>query len=105
MWKMKAHGLALAHRAFVGFLALWASLLEAFFNVGFFGPSPHGPGPNPVGWAKLTPLSTTKIVKNPINYERSKHIDMHFHFIREQVKEVFLQKIVSFTEDKYEEPS
>jgi len=24
--------------------------------VGFFGPSPHGSGPNPVGWAKLTPL-------------------------------------------------
>jgi len=27
-----------------------------FFNVGFFGPSPYGSGPNPVGWAKLTPL-------------------------------------------------
>jgi len=43
---MKVHGLALAHRAFVGFLALWASLLGLFFNVGFFGPNPHGPGPN-----------------------------------------------------------
>jgi len=28
---MKAHGLALIHRAFVGFLALWTSLLGAFF--------------------------------------------------------------------------
>ena len=49
MLKMKAHGLALTHRAFVGFLALLASLMGAFFNVGSFGPSPHGSGPSPVG--------------------------------------------------------
>jgi len=54
--KMKAHGLALTHNAFVGFLALWASLMGAFFHVGFFGPSPHRPGPSYVSWAKLTPL-------------------------------------------------
>jgi len=36
MWKMKAHGLALAHRAFVGFLALWAFLLGAFFSMWAF---------------------------------------------------------------------
>jgi len=53
---MKAHGLALAHRAFVGFWACGLLFWGLFFNVGFIGPSPHGPGPNPVGWAKLTPL-------------------------------------------------
>ena len=36
MWKMKVHGLALVHMAFVGFLALWASLMWAFFQCGFF---------------------------------------------------------------------
>jgi len=41
---MKAHGLTLTHRAFVGFLVLWASLMRAFFSVGFFDPSPHGSG-------------------------------------------------------------
>jgi len=60
MLKMKAHGLALTHRAFVGFLTLWAFLMGAFFNVGFFGPSPHGSGPSPVGWAKLTPLGPAR---------------------------------------------
>jgi len=27
-----------------------------FFNVGFFGPSPHELGPRSVGWTILTPL-------------------------------------------------
>jgi len=36
MWKMKAHALALAHKDFVGFLALWASLMGAFFQYGLF---------------------------------------------------------------------
>jgi len=31
--------------------------------VGFFGPSPHGPGPNSVGLAKLTPLDMGESVK------------------------------------------
>jgi len=52
----ESHGLAQAHRAFVKFLALWTSLMGLFFNVGFLGPRPHGPGPSLVGWAKLTPL-------------------------------------------------
>jgi len=30
-----------------------------FFVGGFFSPSPHGPGPNIVGWVKLTPLTWT----------------------------------------------
>jgi len=38
MLKMKAHELALTHRAFVGFLALWASLMGAFFQCGLFWP-------------------------------------------------------------------
>jgi len=57
MLKMKAHGLALTHMDFVRFLTLWASLMGVFFIVGFFGPSPHGSRPSPVGWAKLTPLT------------------------------------------------
>jgi len=57
---MKAHGLALAHRAFVGFWPCGLLCWGLFFNVSFFGPGPHGPGSNPVGWAKLTPLVTTE---------------------------------------------
>ena len=38
----------------VGFLIGW------FFGyVGFFGPSPHGIGPSPVSWTKLTTLVDT----------------------------------------------
>ena len=35
MLKMKAHGLVLTHRAFVGFLALWTSLM-GFFSMWAF---------------------------------------------------------------------
>ncbi|XP_061364382.1 secreted RxLR effector protein 161-like [Gastrolobium bilobum] len=31
--------------------------------------------------------SAIELAKNPINHERSKHIDVRFHFIRDQVKE------------------
>ena len=31
--------------------------------------------------------SAIELVKNPMNHERSKHIDVRFHFIREHVKE------------------
>jgi len=31
--------------------------------------------------------SSIELTKNPINHRRSKHIDVRFHFIREQVRE------------------
>jgi len=31
-----------------------------YFNMRFFGPSPHGPRPSPVDWAKLTPLKRSR---------------------------------------------
>jgi len=34
---MKAHGLALAHRTFIGFFALWASLMGAFLALTHMG--------------------------------------------------------------------
>ena len=31
--------------------------------------------------------SVIKLAKNPVNHERSKHINVRFHFIRDHVKE------------------
>ena len=31
--------------------------------------------------------SAIELAKNPVNHERNKHIDIRFHFFREQVKE------------------
>ncbi|XP_050916450.1 secreted RxLR effector protein 161-like [Lathyrus oleraceus] len=42
--------------------------------------------------------SAIELAKNPVNHERSKHIDVRFHFIREHVKEgnVELKHVASF---------
>jgi hypothetical protein len=41
--------------------------------------------------------SAIELAKNLVNHERSKHIDVHFHFIRDHVKEesVKLMHVVS----------
>ena len=30
--------------------------------------------------------STIELAKNPVNHERSKHIDVRFHFIRDDIR-------------------
>jgi len=53
MSKMKTHELALTHKAFVGFLALWASLMGDVFQCGLFWPSP--------AWARAKPCGLGQI--------------------------------------------
>jgi hypothetical protein len=48
----------------------------------------------------LDSKSTIDLAKNPIHYERSKHIDMKFYFIREQVKEKKVELIHMNSEDQ-----
>jgi len=45
MFKKEAHGLALTHRAFVNFLALWAFLIGVFLSLWtFLAPTHMGQG-------------------------------------------------------------
>ena len=44
--------------------------------------------------------SAMALAKNPIYHERSKHIDIHFHFIREHVKEKNVELTYAKTYDQ-----
>ena len=46
---------------------------------------------------KIDNKSAIELAKNPVHHERSKHIDVRFHFIRQQVKEknVHLRHVAS----------
>lgn len=37
--------------------------------------------------------STIKLAENPIFHARTKHIEIHHHFVREKVLEIILQKV------------
>jgi hypothetical protein len=44
--------------------------------------------------------SVIELVKNPVNHERSKHIDVHFHFIRDHVKEGSVELVHMGSQDQ-----
>ncbi|GJU97084.1 hypothetical protein Tco_1326355 [Tanacetum coccineum] len=46
---------------------------------------------------KVDNKSAIELVRNPVHHERSKHIDVRFHFIRKQIrnKEVQLNHVMS----------
>jgi hypothetical protein len=44
--------------------------------------------------------SAIELAKNPIHHERSKHIDLKFHFIREHVKEKEIELVHVKSEDQ-----
>ena len=67
MWKMKAHELALTHRVFVGLLALWASLLGAFFQCGLFWPSPTWARAKPCGLGQIDTSSLETLSLETLN--------------------------------------
>jgi len=44
--------------------------------------------------------STIELAKNPVNHERSKHIDFHFHFIRDHVKKGSVELVHVASQDQ-----
>ena len=44
--------------------------------------------------------STMELAKNPVNHERSKHIDVRFHFIREHVKKGSVELVHVASQDQ-----
>jgi hypothetical protein len=48
----------------------------------------------------LDSRSAIELAKNPIHHERSKHIDLKFHFIREHVKEKEIELVHVKSEDQ-----
>jgi hypothetical protein len=44
--------------------------------------------------------SAIELAKNPVNHERSKHIDVRFHFIRDHVKEGSVELVHVASQDQ-----
>ena len=44
--------------------------------------------------------SAIELTKNPVNHERSKHIDVRFHFIRDHVKEGSMELLHVASQDQ-----
>ena len=44
--------------------------------------------------------STIELAKNPVNHERSKHIDVPFHFIRDHVKKGSVELVHVASQDQ-----
>ena len=54
-------------------------------------------GPTPI---YVDNKSTISLAKNPVSHSRSKHIDMKYHYVREQVKDNVIELIYCRTEDQ-----